>query len=162
MDTPAETGSPEITVRPATPADADAIAAVLLAAFREFEPRYSPEAFRATTILPDEVRRRLGEGPAWVAAWDRVVGTVAALEGSDGVYVRGMAVEPRARGQGIGARLLAAVEAHARAGGHGRLHLRTAPFLTAALALYERAGYRRTGVSDFFGTRLLTMEKRLG
>jgi GNAT superfamily N-acetyltransferase len=63
----------------------------------------------------------------------------------------------------VGARLLAAAEAHAREAGCRRLFLSTTPFLTAAIALYERAGFARTDEPphELLGTPLFTMEKGL-
>jgi putative acetyltransferase len=73
-----------------------------------------------------------------------------------------MAVRPAARGDGIAARLLHAVESFATARQYRRLVLTTTPFLTAALQLYEREGFRLTGErSDLYGTPLLTMAKEL-
>lgn len=44
-----------------------------------------------------------------------------------------------------------------------RLYLSTTPFLTRAIALYERLGFVRTdaGPHDLYGTPLFTMEKML-
>jgi len=44
-----------------------------------------------------------------------------------------------------------------------RLFLSTTPFLSRAIALYERLGFIRTaeGPHDLFGTPLFTMEKML-
>jgi len=73
-----------------------------------------------------------------------------------------MAVRPGARGSGIGARLLNTVEAFAAAHRYRRLLLNTAPFLLAAVQLYERHGFRYTGEQpDLFGTQLLTMAKEV-
>ena len=70
-----------------------------------------------------------------------------------------MAVRPEARGSG-GAGLLNTVEAFAAVHGYRRLLLNTAPFLFAAVQLYERHGFRYTGERpDLFGTQLLTMAK---
>ncbi|MDX1419670.1 MAG: GNAT family N-acetyltransferase [Rubricoccaceae bacterium] len=155
---------PPVPIRRATRADADAIAAVLAEAFQAFEPRYTPAAFRATTPSPEVVRARFDEGPVWVAEADRVIGTVAAVHRPRGVYIRSMAVRPDARGRGLGTRLLRAVEEDAARHACDRLYLSTTPFLDAAIALYERAGYRRTDAPphDLLGTPLVTMEKRLG
>ncbi len=93
--------------------------------------------------MPNRViAARLDEGPIWVAeSGGLVVGTVAAIARDDGRYIRSMAVAPMARSQGIGARLLEAIEACAVPAGHRRLTLSTTPFLGAAIALYERAGF---------------------
>ena len=62
-------------------------------------------------------------------------------------------LEPAARGQGVGARLLAAVEAKARATGVRAMHLMVRHANANAQALYRRAGY---GVPDrLFMTRRL-------
>src|SRR5207244_10485332 len=104
------------------------------------------------------------EGPVWVAERDgRVVGTVAAVPRNGELYIRSMAVRPAARGEGIAARLLQVVESFATARQYRRLVLTSTPFLTAALQLYEREGFRLTGErSDLHGTPLLTMAKELG
>ena len=57
--------------------------------------------------------------------------------------IKRMYVRPAARGRGVGAEILRALEAEAVALGAGRLCLETGPRQPEALALYERAGYRR-------------------
>ena len=151
----------DVSLRAATPLDAGAIAAVLHAAFVEFEPVYTPAAFAATTPSSDTLRARWAEGPVWVAEVDaRIVGTVAAVRHGDALYVRSMAVLPSAHGRGIGHVLLRCAEAHAREEHCARMYLATTPFLSRAIALYERYGFRRSsaGPGELFGTPLLTME----
>jgi DNA-binding MarR family transcriptional regulator/GNAT superfamily N-acetyltransferase len=53
-----------------------------------------------------------------------------------------MWVDPRARGLGIGRRLLAELEQHATAGGSRTVRLETNKALTEAIAMYRAAGYR--------------------
>lgn len=153
-----------VETRRASVADAESVASVLEAAFREFEPLYTRDAFRATTPAAEQVRRRLDEGPVWVAEQHgMIVGTVSAIAAGDGLYVRSMAVHPVARGKGVGTHLLAAAEGFATAHHYRRLVLSTTPFLAAAIRLYEQAGFRRTdeGPHDLFGTPLTTMVKEL-
>jgi putative acetyltransferase len=57
--------------------------------------------------------------------------------------IKRMYVRPAARGRGVGAAILRALEAEAAALGASRLLLETGPRQPEALALYERAGYRR-------------------
>jgi len=107
----------------------------------------------------------MGEGSVWVApCGEAIVGTVSAVPKDEDVYVRGMAVLPSARGRGIGGSLLSQVEEHAIARGHRRLLLSTTPFLTDAIELYGRSGFRRSdeGPHDLLGTPLFTMVKVLG
>jgi GNAT superfamily N-acetyltransferase len=104
------------------------------------------------------------EGPVWVVIRDQaIVGTASAVSQGEYLYVRGMAVLPNARGQKIGALLLAHIESFASANGFTRLFLSTTPFLSSAIRLYERFGFRRIddGPHDLFGTPLFTMEKLL-
>jgi putative acetyltransferase len=162
---PGLTTVPGVRIREALPADADSIASVLEAAFLEFRPLYTPEGFSATTPTADEIRSRFAEGPIWVVELDGlIVGTVSVLVRGEGLYIRSMAVRPEARGRGIAVLLLETVERAARAERCSRLFLSTTPFLSAAIHLYERAGFRRTGDGphDLFGTPLVTMAKRLG
>jgi N-acetylglutamate synthase-like GNAT family acetyltransferase len=154
--------SPRVSIREAYPADAEAIASLLKAAFLEFEPLYTPGGFRATTPTAEEIRPRFAEGPIWVAEQDgNIVGTVSVVPKSEGLYIRSMAVHPEARGKGVAALLLETVERTAEDLACSRLFLSTTPFLDAAIHLYERAGFRRTddGPHDLFGTPLLTMVK---
>jgi len=153
-----------LQIRAAEPEDAEAIAAVLLAAFAEFKALYSDGGFAATTPTAEQVAGRMAEGPVWLAlSAGSVVGTVSVVPKGDGMYVRGMAVLPEARGHGAGDLLLERVEGFARAHTHRRLFLSTTPFLARAIRLYERWGFRRTeeGPHDLFGTPLFTMVKEL-
>jgi GNAT superfamily N-acetyltransferase len=79
----------------------------------------------------------------------------------ESLYVRGMAALPSARGRQIGKLLVDSVQDFATARGCQRLFLSTTPFLSRAIALYERLGFVRTaeGPHDLFGTPLFTMER---
>ena len=152
-------------VRRAGNADAAAIALLLREAFADFEPAYTSAGFAATTPGPTVIERRLAEGPVWVAELeDRIIGTISAVAGAEGVYVRGMAIAPSARRRGVGRMLLEAAEHFAQAGGAMRIYLSTTPFLSAAIRLYEVAGFVRSSAPphDLFGTPLFTMEKAVG
>lgn len=74
------------------------------------------------------------------------------------------AVDPAARRQGLGRRLLQAIEERARAAGAAELRLEVRPDNQAAIASYQAAGYRTFGTyTDFYEdhTDALRMEKRL-
>jgi ribosomal protein S18 acetylase RimI-like enzyme len=152
----------EIRIRRADADDAPSVASVLRESFEEYEHLYTREGFEATTPACAEVLRRIEEGPVWVALVDeRVVGTVSAFPKGESLYVRGMGLAPAARGRGIGELLLRRVEGFASEHGFGRLFLSTTPFLSRAIRLYERHGFKRTGEGpdNLFGTPLFTMEK---
>jgi ribosomal protein S18 acetylase RimI-like enzyme len=153
-----------VSIRKAREGEVAAVARVLRQSFREYRSSYTAAAYAATTPTAGEVRARLREGPTWIASLDgAVVGTVSAVLRAPFVYIRSMAVLPRARGQRIGERLLQRVEAFARARRGRRLSLSTTPFLGRAIRLYEKQGFRASdeGPDELFGTRLFTMTKVL-
>ncbi len=154
----------EAEIRLACADDAEAIAQVLLHAFVEYKSLYTEKGFIATTPGSSEILVRMKEGSMWVALLrGQVVGTASTVLKSDSVYVRGMAVLPSVRGEGIGDMLLHEIEVYAIKQGARRTFLSTTPFLDRAIRLYERFGFRRTneGPHDLFGTPLFTMEKFL-
>ena len=84
-------------------------------------------------------------GVAFLVARDdgRALGTAAVVDGGDGsAELKRVFVTDAARGLGVGRALLAAAEATAREAGASLMRLETGLPQTAAIALYERAGYR--------------------
>jgi GNAT superfamily N-acetyltransferase len=154
----------QIEIRRAAPEDAQAIAAVLYDAFVEFKPLYTDRGFSATTPNAARILARMHEGPAWLAMGNKVaLGTVAALVKAESAYIRGMAVLPSARASGVGTALLRHVEDWAASQGCSRVFLSTTSFLSAAIRLYEKFGFQRTGEGphELAGTPLFSMEKKL-
>jgi ribosomal protein S18 acetylase RimI-like enzyme len=151
-------------IRMAVPEDASQIASALYRSFLEYESAYTAEAFAATISTPEKIRERMNEGPIWVALQDEtIVGTVSVVRKGEALYIRGMAVDPIARGGGIGRELLRHVEEFAVSNWCSRLFLSTTPFLARAIQLYEGYGFRRNdeGPHDLSGTPLFTMVKIL-
>jgi GNAT superfamily N-acetyltransferase len=155
----------DVRIRRAGAEDAAAIATILKLAFAEFEIQYTPKGFAATTPDAPQVLQRIDEGPVWIASVAHgILGTASAVaRGEEGLYVRGVAVVPSARGQGIAESLMREIERFANSTGYGRLYLTTTPFLHGAIRLYERFGFAHVpdGVEDLFGTPLLLMKKTL-
>ena len=146
-------------VRPAGPSDLPAARRVLLAAYQEYAATLPPAVFgRYLTDILD-VESRAGTGEVLVAEHGgRVVGTVTYYPdaGDQGfgwpagwAGLRALGVEPRARGLGIGRALLEACLERALAAGAPVICLHTAEFMTAAVAIYEAAGFRRDPANDF-------------
>jgi ribosomal protein S18 acetylase RimI-like enzyme len=133
--------------------------------FVEYESAYTKEAFAATISTPEQLRERMNEGPVWVAVQSGIiVGTVSGVAKGEALYIRGMAVDPAARGGGVGRALLRRAEEFAVQSGFKSLLLSTTPFLSGAIRLYENFGFHRSRLEphDLFGTPLFTMVKNLG
>lgn len=130
-------------------------------AFEEVDPRRD-EAREAMSAYFDELDRRFPTGfdpgdaltdgaaalapPTGTFLVARQQGHVVACGGvqtiEDGVgEIKRMWVADHVRGQGVGRRLLAELEARSAALGHRIVRLDTNGELTEAVALYERAGY---------------------
>lgn len=87
-------------------------------------------------------------GAAWLLrAGPRLVGGVRASRSGDTWDIGRLMVAPDLRGRGLGSRLLAHAEASAPEGVR-RFALFTGARSARNLAMYERAGYARTGARD--------------
>ena len=112
---------PEIELRPARPAELDAIVALLGAA--ELPVEDLDVAKLDTFVVATE--------------GDACVGVVGLEIHEPNALLRSLAVERRLRSRGLGARLVHAIETEARARGVTALYLLT----TTARTFFERAGY---------------------
>ena len=157
--------SMDVKVRLATEDDAAEISWVLFNAFAAHRENYTREAFEAVTPAADEIVRRFGEGPQWIAEIDGdEVGTVSVTTEPEGLYVRSMAVRPDAQGRGIGHKLLDAVNEYADSSDQARVFLYTTHFVPGARQLYERHGFgwvRDTAAEEWFGTPGLEMDRQI-
>jgi ribosomal protein S18 acetylase RimI-like enzyme len=138
---------PQVTVRRATAADADAVVAMLA--------EVAGEGRWIATEVPvdvDQRRRRLVEdieredAIVLVAeAGGQPVGELGLHLARYGVADLGMAVAAGWRGRGIGSALLAEAIDQARTAGAHKIALQVWPHNAAAIALYERFGFQREG-----------------
>ena len=154
-----------MTVRLATKDDSAEISWVLLNAFGQNKENYTPEAFQVVTPTTESIAERFDDGPQWVAEIDdEVVGTVSVTTEPEGLYIRSMAVRPDAQGQGVGNKLLKAVNEYADASEHDRIFLYTTYFVPGAKEMYEKHGYgwvRDTTADEWYGVPGLEMDIRI-
>jgi putative acetyltransferase len=148
-----------LTIRPATPADVAALSALIRRTVRLSNAcDYAAPVVEliCANYAPDKVAQRLAERDVFVCLeGQRIVGTI----GLESDKLRSLFVERGVQGKGVGARLVAHLEAHARQAGVTELHLSSS--LTAR-GFYERLGYRmirfdeRPDGSTFLMSKMLT------
>jgi ribosomal protein S18 acetylase RimI-like enzyme len=115
--------------------------AVVLAAFAAADPAAAP--LGCVTYVPDRaspLAERLDDGEA---------------------SIRMLAVAPAAQGRGVGAALVAACLARARAAGRAAVFLHSLPVMAAARRLYLRAGFQPVPARDWHVAGLQLMAFRL-
>jgi ribosomal protein S18 acetylase RimI-like enzyme len=143
-----------LPLRPATPADVDALSALVNAAYRGDASRAGwtteaglldgqrtdPELLRATLATPGtRVLVHEAEG--------RLDACVLLERTAHGCYLGMLTVRPTLQSGGLGKRLLAAAEAFAsEQWGVRTMHMTVITLRTELIAWYERRGYARTGV----------------
>ena len=148
-----------LLVRDAVPADYPAIREVTLAAYGQYAYLVARDVFEPylADVLDLEEHARNGR---WlvVEADGQILGSGAfypdaAAQGyglpAGWASGRALAVHPAVRGRGAARALLAAVECLAEDSGAPVFAFHTASFMTSAIALYERLGYRRAPEFDF-------------
>jgi ribosomal protein S18 acetylase RimI-like enzyme len=135
------------------PAQWERVRAIRLRALADAPDAFATTHADAAARPPEHWRERLADDAsrtflASVAGEDvgLVVGSVyREAPGSAGLF--GMWVVPEGRGRGIARALVATVVAWARAAGYRRLLLDVADENLPAVRLYERCGFRATGVT---------------
>lgn len=135
----------EIRIRAATPADAEAAANVVNAAF--VVERVAIEGDRTN---PENVGAMMRTGQFLVADDEQgVVGCVYIEPRGDRSYLGLLSVDPQRQGTGLGRRLLQAAEDFARAHGSHAMDLRIISPRAELLPFYRRLGYIEVGTSPF-------------
>ena len=146
-------------VRDAVPADYPEIRRVIIAAYLQYADVIAPDVFspyladlldldtharHGHLVVVEADGRIRGFGAFYPDASVQGFGWPAGWAGG-----RALAVHPDARGHGVARALLAACERLARECGAPVFAFHTASFMTGAIALYERLGYRRAPEFDF-------------
>ena len=156
----------DIVLRPATVRDAPDLARTIAAAFEEYRGRLVPEsgAFRETA---EAIASEMTNGAAAIVAEQdgRMLGCVMTRLLDGDLYFGRLSVMPAARGTGLARRLVAAVEADARARGLRGVRLGVRVVLTDNQQLFQSLGYReysREAHEGFDYPTSINMRKTLG
>ncbi len=131
-------------MRPLTPADAAAAAALIRAAFAAMSAAVDPPP-SALREIAENVAATIAAGGgagAWLGA--TLVGAVLWAEKEGGLHVARLSVHPEWRGCGVGRGLMAAAEAEARRRALPRMLLSTRLALLDNRRLFAGCGFRET------------------
>lgn len=145
-----------ITVRPALPDDADAIAHIYSLGIAERSATFDTEPRAGADILPKIADQARFPQLVAVDPGGTVVGWVgsSAYRARDcyrGIGEFSIYLHPAARGQGVGKLLLQALVEAARAAGFWKLLSRIFTFNHASLAVCRACGFREVGVYEKHG-----------
>ena len=132
---------------------------IAAAAYQQYVPRIGRPPAPMTADYSAAIRR----GRAWVAVEDGEVAGFVVLVAEPGyLLLENVAVLPAAQGRGIGARLLALAEEHARSLRLPEVRLYTNEAMTENLTYYPRHGYTETHRMQQDGFQRVFFRKRLG
>jgi len=145
-------------IRPACPADATTVAAVVDAAYRPYIARIG----KPPGPMEDDYAALIAAGQVWVLEHaGGIAGIIVLLETAAGFLLDNVAVLPGLHGQGLGRALIAFAEAEARRRGDRAIRLYTHEMMTENMALYTRLGFVETGRAREKGFDRVYMEKPL-
>ena len=135
-------------VRDAVPADYPAIREVLIAAYRQYADLISLDIFSPYLADVLDLDKHARHGRLLVVEVDGWICGFGAFYPDTTVQDVGFPAGP-ARGHGVARALIATCERLARETGAPVFAFHTASFMTGAIALYDRLGYRRAPEFDF-------------
>ncbi|APT58902.1 GNAT family acetyltransferase [Roseomonas gilardii] len=145
-------------LRPAQTGEAPLLAALVERAYAH----YVPVIGRRPAPMDDDYAARIVAGQAHVLECDgRILGLVVIEDQPGHLWLDNIAVEPEARGQGLGGLLLDFVEAEARRRGFRELRLLTNERMEANLVLYRNRGFAEVERREEKGFRRVFLRKAL-
>jgi ribosomal protein S18 acetylase RimI-like enzyme len=147
------------SVRDAEPADYPAIRHVVIVAYRQYAELIAQDIFSPYLADLLDLETHARHGRLFVVEVDEQIQGFAAFYPDATVQGvgfppgwasgRALAVHPEARGYGVARTLLATGERVAREAGAPVFAFHTHSYMTGAISLYERLGYRRAPEFDF-------------
>ena len=132
-------------IRPAVPADTEALATLINSAFRVEQPFIDGDRTN-----PDGVRAYMGKGKFLLAEDSAgLAGCVYVELHGDRGYLGLLGVDPARQGTGLGRKLMDAAEDFFRQAGCCAIDLRIVSARTPLPAFYRHLGYAETGLAPF-------------
>lgn len=129
------------TLRKATTADADALAACVDAAYAPYTMSIE-DLPPVSADLADEIARY----QVWVAEIEgAIVGGLVLMPKDGFMLLANVAVHPRRKGEGLGRALMEHADAEAKAQGFGELRLSTHRGMPENFRLYQHLGWEKVG-----------------
>jgi PPOX class probable F420-dependent enzyme len=131
-----------IRIEPAGAEQAEAVLEAMRRAFEQYRGSLNPPSSALDETIED-VRAAMARGGAFVARdGEAVVGSARYQLRTGHVYAERVAVDPGARGRGVGAALMRAIEEAGRAAGYPEIRIGVRASLPGNLRFYEDLGYR--------------------
>ena len=144
--------------RPATAADAAAIARCVEAAYSPYIERIGEPP---GPMLDDYTETVRNHRAFVIESGGEIVGVVVLIEERGTVLLDNVAVLPSQQGKGVGRRLMLLAEEEARRLGYGSIDLYTHELMTENFALYARNGYEEVERRTEKGFPRIYMRRRL-
>lgn len=148
----------ELQLRPATAADAPAIARCVEAAYSHYIERIGEPPGPMLDDYPQVVR---DYRVFVVESGGEIAGAIVLIEERGTMLLDNVAVLPSRQGEGIGRRLMLLAEEEARRLGYNCIDLYTHELMTENFALYARNGYEEVERRIEKGFPRIYMRKRL-
>ena len=144
-------------IRPAGAADLADVQNIVHAAYAPYIARIG----KPPGPMGDDYRALIRRHAVWIAG-NPVRGLLVLLPAQDHLLLDNVAVNPAARGLGIGRALINFAEAEAARRGYGELRLYTHAAMTENIALYARTGWQETGRGSQDGFDRVFFRKAVG
>lgn len=148
----------ELQLRPATAADAPAIARCVEAAYSHYIERIGEPPGPMLDDYPQVVR---DHRVFVVESGGEIAGAIVLIEDRGTMLLDNVAVLPSRQGEGIGRRLMLLAEKEAHRLGYNCIDLYTHELMTENFALYARNGYEEIERRTEKGFPRIYMRKRL-
>lgn len=147
-----------LNVRVARPEDLPEIVALVRAAYALYVPRIGQEP----APMQADYAALTAQGSVFVMPGaGQLRGVLVMMPEGDHLFLENIAIHPDEQGRGLGRRLMAFVDAHARALGLGAVELYTNEAMTENLAFYPRLGFVEVDRRTEDGFRRVFMRKTL-